>query len=57
MRVAVYLLFTANETITNLTQYELSQKETDLLKAGLYFPIQPDEIRKSEISTTFEKIH
>ena len=57
MRVAVYLLFTANETITNLTQYELSQEETDLLKAGLYFPIQPDKIRKSEISTTFEKIH
>ena len=31
-------IFTANETITNLTQYELSQ-ESDLLKAGLYFPI------------------
>ena len=31
-------IFTANETITNLTQYELSQ-ESDLLKAGLYFSI------------------
>ena len=30
-------LFTAKETITNLTQYELSQEESDLLKAGLYF--------------------
>ena len=30
-------IFTANETITNLTQYELSQEESDLLKAGLYF--------------------
>ena len=40
-------IFTANETITNLTQYELSQKESDLLKAGLYFSIQPDKIRKS----------
>ena len=49
--------FTANETITNLTQYELSQEESDLLKAGLYFSIQPDKIRKSEIFTTFEKIH
>ena len=28
-------IFTANGTITNLTQYELSQKEFDLIKAGL----------------------
>ena len=27
-------IFTANKTITNLTQYELSQEESDLLKAG-----------------------
>ena len=38
-------------------QYELSQKESNLLKAGLCFSIQPDEIRKSEIFTTFENIH
>ena len=50
-------IFTANKTITNLTQYELCQKESDLLKAGLYFSIQPDKIKKSEIFTTFEKIH
>ena len=50
-------IFTANETITNLTQYELYQEESDLLKAGLYFSIQPDKIQKSEIFTTFEKIH
>ena len=50
-------IFTANETITNLMQYKLSQGETDLIKAGLYFSIQPDKIRKSEIFTTFEKIH
>ena len=31
-------------------------EETDLLKAGLCFSIQPDQIRKSEIFTTFEKI-
>ena len=49
--------FTSNETITNLTQFELSQEESDLLKAGLSFSIQPDKIRKSEIFTTFEKIH
>ena len=39
---------TANKTITNLTQYELSQEKYDLLKAGLYCSIQPDKIRKSE---------
>ena len=49
-------IITANETITNLTQFELSQEESDLLKAGLYFSIQPDKIRKSKIFTTIEKI-
>ena len=48
-------IFTANEAITNLAQCELSQEESDLLKAGLYFSIQPDKNRKSE--TTFEKIY
>ena len=57
MRDCSLPIFTANETITNLTQYELSQEESDLLKAGLYFSMQPDKIRKSEIFTTFEKIH
>ena len=45
------------KTTTNLTQYELSQEESDLLKAGFHFSIQPDKSRKSEIFTTFEKIH
>ena len=49
--------FAANETITNLTKYELTQEECDLLKAGLYISIQPDKIQKSEIFTTFQKIH
>ena len=34
-----YINSHSNETITNLTQYELSQKEFDLLKAGLFFSI------------------
>ena len=42
-------IFTVNETITNLVEYELSQEESDLRKAGLYFSIQPDRIPKSEI--------
>ena len=45
------LISTANETITNLKQYELSQQESDLLKAVLYFSIQPDNISKSETLT------
>ena len=50
-------IFTAHKTITNLTQYELSQEESDLYKTGLYFLIQADKVRKSKIFTTFEKIH
>ena len=38
------LISTANETIANLKQYELSQQESDLLKAILYFSIQSDNI-------------
>ena len=37
-------IFTPNETIANPMQYELSHEESDLLKAGLYFSIQPDKI-------------
>ena len=50
-------IFTVNKTITNLAKYELIQEESNFLKAGLYFSIQPDKIPKSEIFTTFEKIH
>ena len=38
-------------------QYKLSKEESDLLEPGLYFSIQLDKIRKSEIFTIFEKIH
>ena len=44
-------ILTAIETITNLTQYDLSKK------ACLYFSIQPDKVGKSKIFTTLEKIH
>ena len=50
-------IFTDNETISNLIQYELFQEESDLLETGLYFLIQPDKIRKSKIFTSIEKIH
>ena len=57
MRGCSLPIFTVNDTITNLRQYELSQEEFNLLKAGLYFSIQPDKIQKSKIFTTFQKIH
>ena len=37
-------IFSVSQIITNLTQYELSLEESDLLKAALYFSIQPDKI-------------
>ena len=46
--------FTSNETITNLTKYELCQEQ---FKAGLCFSVKPDKIRRSEIFTIFEKNH
>ena len=49
--------FTANKTINNLTQSDLSQEESDLIKAGLHFSIRPNKIWKSKIFTTFEKIY
>ena len=56
-RNCILSIFTANEAIATLTQDELSREESDLLKAGLYFSIEPDKIRKSEIFTTFEKTY
>ena len=50
-------ILTGNKTITNLAQYELYQEESDWLKPGLYFSIQPNKIQKSEIFTIFGKIH
>ena len=51
MRGCSLAISTANETITNLMQYELSQEETDLLKAGLYFSIQSDNKFKNPKSS------
>ena len=49
-------IFVANETITNITRYELSQEESDLLKAGLYLLVQPDKIRKYEILSPLKRL-
>ena len=38
-RVCILPIFSANKTITNLTQYEIFHEESEFLKADLYFPI------------------
>ena len=48
-------IFKTNETITNFTQNYVCQEESDLLRAGLYFSVQPDKIQKSEIFTNFKR--
>ena len=53
----LHCTFTAIKTIANLSQYELSQEAPNLLKAPLYFSIQWDKIKKSEIFSACEKIH
>ena len=55
--MAAEIVIHSRKIFTNLTQYELFQEESDLIKAVLYFSIPQDKIPKSEIFTTFEKIH
>lgn len=55
MRSCSLTTFTANETISNLTQYELSHKVSNLIKGSLYFSIQTDKSQNLEIFTIFEK--
>ena len=54
--MAAEIVIHSRKIFTNLTQYELFQEESDLIKADLYFSIPQDKVRKSEIFTTFEKI-
>ena len=49
-------IFTANETITNLTQYESSQEESDLFKAGFYFSIQPFTPYQKKTLETLQRV-
>ena len=45
----------SKKSITNLTQHQ--QEESELLKADLYFSVQPDAILRSNVFITVEKIH
>ena len=51
------LPFTSDELITDLSNYQLSDTERDLLKYGLSYAIPPGSINKTDIFTTFEKLN
>ena len=51
------LPFTSDEVITNLSNYQLSDTERNLLKYGLSYAIPPRSINKTDIFTTFEKLN
>ena len=43
------LPFTSDEVITNLSNYQISDTERDLLKYGLLYAVPPRSINKAEI--------
>ena len=47
--------FTLDEVITDLSNYQLSDTERDLLKYGLSYAKPPRSIHKTNIFTIFEK--
>ena len=51
------LPFTSDKVIANLSNYQLSDTERDLLKYGLSYMIPPRSINKTDICTTFEKLN
>ena len=46
-----------SKIITNLTNYELTQEETELLKHGLSYSIAPPFLSKTEVFCSFENIN
>ena len=51
------LPFTSDKVITDLSNYQLSDTEKDLLKYGLSCTIPPRSINKTDICSTFEKLN
>ena len=49
--------FMAAETILNLSCYELTEHEEDILKYGLKYAIPPLNVNKTEILATFDIMH
>ena len=53
----VSLPFTADDVITNLSKYNLSDEEKSLLKNGLQYAIPPRDVLRSDIFTSFEMLN
>ena len=51
------LPFTPNDTIMNLSNYELTESEKDILKYGLKYSIPPFKLNKTDILATFDIMH
>ena len=51
------LPFSPNETVNNLSSFNLPDDELELLKIGLGFSIKPRHLNKTDIVASFEKIH
>ena len=49
--------FTCNEVVKNLSSFEFSTEELELLKCGVSHSIPPKQLTKTEVSTTFDMIH
>jgi len=50
------LPFTSGEVIKNLSNYQLSEDEKDVLKNGLSFALPPFSIKKTDVFVTFEMV-
>ena len=50
------LPFTTDEVITNMSSYELTSEENEILKNGLSFAIPPKRVSKADVFTTFEMV-
>ena len=49
--------FSPHQTITNLSNYQLSYEEEDILKYGLNFGIPPKRISDTSVYTSFEMVN
>ena len=49
--------FASNEVVKNLSSFEFSIEELELLKYGLSHSVPPKQLRKTEVFTTFDMIH
>ena len=53
----IVILFTCDEIVKNLSSFEFSTEELELLKYDLSHSIPPKQLRKTEVFTTFDMIH